>query len=40
MNTDSFVIHIKATIFMKTLLMTLKNDLTHQTTAKMIEDRF
>ena len=31
---------LKLKIFMKTLLMTLKNDLTHQTTAKMIIDRF
>ena len=31
---------LKPKIFMKTLLMTLKNGRTHQTTAKMIIDRF
>ena len=30
---------LKLKIFMKTLLRMLKNDLTHQTTAKMIIDR-
>ena len=33
-----FVLKLK--IFMKTLLMTLKNGLIHQTAAKMIIDRF
>ena len=40
MDKDSFVIHIKTEDFVKTLLMTLKNGLTHQTTAKMIIDHF
>ena len=31
---------LKLKIFMKTLLMTLEDGLTHQTTAKMIIDRF
>ena len=31
---------LKLKIFMNRLLMTLKNGLTHQTTAKMIIDRF
>ena len=31
---------LKPKIFIETLLMTLKNGLTHQTTAKMIIDRF
>ena len=31
---------LKLKIFMKTLLMTLKNGLTHHTTAKMIIDHF
>ena len=40
MDTDSFVIHIKNDDFMKTLMMTLKSSVTHQTTAKMIIDCF
>ena len=40
MDTDSFVIYINSDDFTKTLLMMLKNGLTHQTTAKMIIDRF
>ena len=39
-HTDSFVIYIKTEIFIKALLIMLKNGLTHQTTAKMIIDRF
>ena len=38
MNTDSFAIRLKTEDFYETLLMTLKNGLTHQTTAKMIID--
>ena len=39
MDTDTLFI-LKLKIFRKTLLMMLKNGLTHQTTAKMIIDRF
>ena len=38
MNTDSFAIHLKTEDFYEKLLMTLKNGLTHQTTAKIIID--
>ena len=40
MDTDSFIIHIKTEDFMKTLLMMLKNGLTHQTMIKMTKDHF
>ena len=40
MDTDSFLFVLKPKIFMKTLLMLLKNGLTHQTKAKIIKDRF
>ena len=40
MDTDSFIIHIKTEVFMKTLLMMLKNGLTHQTVMKKIKDHF
>ena len=40
MDTDSFLFVLKTKIFMKTLLMLLKNGLTHQTKAKIIKDRF
>ena len=39
MDTDSFII-LKLEIFIKTLLMMLKNGLTHLTVIKMIKDRF
>ena len=39
-DTDSFIIYIKLKIFMKTLLMMLRNCLTHLTLTKMIKDRF
>ena len=37
-DTGSFIIHIK--IFIKTLLMTLKNGLTYLTMVKMTKDHF
>ena len=40
MDTDSNIIYIKTKDSYKDLLMTLKNGLTHQTTAKMIKDCF
>ena len=40
MDTDSFIIHIKTEDFYKTLLMMLKNGLTHLTMTKKIKDRF
>ena len=40
MDTDSFVIYIKTEDFYKDIAMMLKNGLAHQTTAKMIIDRF
>ena len=36
----ALVFMLKIKIFMKTLLTVLKNGFTHQTTAKMIKDRF
>ena len=36
MDTDRLIIHIKTEDFMKTLLVMLKNGLTHQTTVKLI----
>ena len=39
MDTDSFIF-LKLEIFIKTLLMMLKNGLTHLTVIKMIKDRF
>ena len=39
-DTDSFIIHIKLKIFTKTLLMMLKNGLTHLTMMKMTKDHF
>ena len=40
MDADGFVFILKLKIFTKASLMTLKNGLTHQTTAKMIIDCF
>ena len=40
MDADGFVFILKLKIFTQTPLMTLKNSLTHQTTAKMIIDCF
>ena len=40
MDTDSFIIHIKTENFYKTLLIILKNGLTHLTMTKMIKDHF
>ena len=40
MDTDGFVIYIKTEDFYKDIAMMLKNGLAHQTTAKMIIDRF
>ena len=40
MDADGFVFKLKLKIFAKASLMTLKNGLTHQTTAKMIIDCF
>ena len=39
MDTGRFFIHIKLKSFMNTLLMMLKNGLTHETTVKMVIDR-
>ena len=38
--TDSFAIYIKTEIFIKTLLMMLKNGLIHLLSIKMIKDFF
>ena len=40
MDTDSFAIYIKTEIFIKTLLMMLKNGLIHLLSIKMIKDFF
>ena len=39
-DTENFVIHTKTKTFFETLLMTLKNNLTHLTMKRMIKDLF